>query len=266
MSSDQRQGAATSDYREVLPPRELAGYFLCLWSQTIHGPEEFQQRVLPDGCIDIVVVNDVPMLAGPWTKPFTASFAPGTTITGARFHPGAASSLLGLPASELLNAVVPLDEIWSRPEAARFSTFSPEWNAAQRTSAMARVLAKRTSGALPVDWTVGAAIRWIARHPRGRMEELGRTLHLGNRQLQRRFTAAVGYGPKLFQSILRFQRSLALANHGGVQGDLARIAAEAEYADQAHMSREVQRFSGVPPAKLLHSARSTLQLSELVRV
>jgi AraC-like DNA-binding protein len=206
------------------------------------------------------------MLAGPWTKPFTASFASGTTITGARFHPGVASSLLGLPASELLNAVVPLDEIWSKQEAARLSTFSPEWNIGQRTSAMARVLAKRTAGALPVDWAVVAAIRWIARHPRGRIEELGRTLHLGNRQLQRRFTAAVGYGPKLFQSILRFHRSLALANHGGVQGDLARIAAEAEYADQAHMSREMQRFSGIPPAKLLHSARSTLQLSELVRV
>jgi hypothetical protein len=39
---------------------------------------------------------------------------------------------------ELLNALVPLDEIWSRPEAARFSTFSPEWNIGQRTSTLAR--------------------------------------------------------------------------------------------------------------------------------
>jgi AraC-like DNA-binding protein len=265
MNSDQHQGAATSDYREFLPPPELVGYFLCLWSQTTHGSEEFQQRVVPDCCIDILVVNDVPMLAGPWTKPFTASLAPGTTITGARFYPGAGSSLLGMPASELRNAIVPLDQIWSKPEAARFSTFSPEWSIGQRTSAMARVLAKRTARALPIDGTVGAAIRWIARHPRGRMEELGRTLHLSNRQLQRRFTAAVGYGPKLFQSILRFQRSLALANHGHTHGDLARIAAEAEYADQAHMNREVQRFSGISPAKLLHSARSTVQLSELLR-
>jgi hypothetical protein len=99
MRSDQHQGAATSDYREFLPPPELAGCFLCLWSQTTHGSEEFQERVLRDGWIDILVVNDVPMLAGPWTKSFTASFAPGTTITGARFHPGVASSHLGLPAS-----------------------------------------------------------------------------------------------------------------------------------------------------------------------
>src|SRR6266700_2775425 len=59
--------AAESDYREYAPPQSLADHFLCLWTQSITGcHSEYAQRVLPDGCIDIVFINDeAPMLVGP---------------------------------------------------------------------------------------------------------------------------------------------------------------------------------------------------------
>jgi len=39
----------------------------------------------------------------------------------------------------------------------------------------------------------------------------------------------VGYGPKLFQSVLRFQRLLNLAASAGIRRNLARFAADADY-------------------------------------
>jgi AraC-like DNA-binding protein len=60
--------------------------------------------------------------------------------------------------------------------------------------------------------------------------------------------AAVGYGPKTLQRILRFQRFLTLAQ---TSTDLARLALEAGYADQAHLTRECSRLAGLPPAALL---------------
>jgi AraC-like DNA-binding protein len=53
--------------------------------------------------------------------------------------------------------------------------------------------------------------------------------------------------------VLRFQRFLALARTPRAAGrpDLAWLAAEAGYADQAHLTRECTRLAGLPPAALL---------------
>ena len=44
---------------------------------------------------------------------------PGQTIVGLRFRTGTAGQVLGLPASELLDARVPLSEIWGAELAER---------------------------------------------------------------------------------------------------------------------------------------------------
>jgi AraC-like DNA-binding protein len=82
--------------------------------------------------------------------------------------------------------------------------------------------------------------------------------------MQRRFSAAVGYGPKMFQSVLRFQRLLYLANNGIGRLSLADLAARVGYADQSHMNREVLRFAGRPPRELLISAGCTLRLADFL--
>ena len=82
--------------------------------------------------------------------------------------------------------------------------------------------------------------------PETRVDTLAADLGLSERQLRRRCHAAAGYGPKTLQRVLRFRRFLAVAN-----GDLARAALDAGYADQAHLTRECTRLAGRPPAALL---------------
>ena len=256
---------AASDYREFPPPPALAEYFLCFWTQTIHSPVEFAQRVLPDCCVDILLLNDAPIVVGPWTKSYVAPLPPGTKILGARCHPGLASSLLGLPASELLNCVVSLEDVWGSERTSRFARLADEPALSARMAGMEAALLKCLADSRAVDKAANAAIHWIASHPHGRIEQLSQWLGLSTRQIQRRFTNAVGYGPKLFQSVLRFQRLLHLASNSSAQANLADLSAEAGYADQAHMTREVHRFSGIPPTISLRSPRSTLRLSGLIQ-
>ena len=96
---------AVSTYREFTPPASLKEQVLCIWTQTIATSlASYSHLVLPDACVDIVCINDdAPVVVGPWTESFIANLAPGTTIAGARFHPGRAPSLLGVPAHTLLN-------------------------------------------------------------------------------------------------------------------------------------------------------------------
>jgi hypothetical protein len=53
----------------------------------MRSPIEFAQRVLPDGCTDILVISEVPMMVGPWSEPFVGHLAPDTNIIGACCHP-----------------------------------------------------------------------------------------------------------------------------------------------------------------------------------
>jgi AraC-like DNA-binding protein len=257
----------SSQYREFPSPAPLAARFLCLWTQTIIGSQGvYEHRVLPDACADIVFINDeTPTVVGPWTVPFVSRLAAGTRITGARLHPGRASCLLGMPASELLNQAVPITAVKGALQRMRLEKVIEQSGAAARRLALADALLAAVEHSSPVDQAVWGGIQWLSSHPYGRIGQLSQWLGISERQLHRRFSAATGYSPKMFQSVLRFQRLLKTARETGTAQSLADLAAGTGYADQAHMTRDVHRFAGVRPAILLRSTESTLQMSDLFK-
>jgi AraC-like DNA-binding protein len=265
MDRDPLPSPAASDYREFLPAPELREHFLCLWSQSVNS-QPCRHLVLPDACIDIVLIDDAPpVVVGPWTKPFIAHLAAGSLVVGARFHPGSAGRLLGLPVSDLLDLSVPLADVWNKNVVALFSSVGELPDIRARRAALESAILRRLSSSREPDRTVIAAIRAFAHQPEARIEPVSRFFGISSRQLQRRFRAAVGYGPKLFQSVLRFQRLLHIAGAANSSGTLVQSSVEAGYADQPHMTREVRRFADTSPSSLLGSARSTLQMSDFFK-
>jgi AraC-like DNA-binding protein len=258
--------APRSTYREHAPPQALRAHLLCSWTQVIGtGEEVLHHRVLPDGCADLVWLGDAPpVVAGPATGTVLVPLAPGTLVVGLRLRPGAVPGVLGAPASALVDRDTPLADIWGAGAPARIAQVSEQTAPAGRLRAAEAALASRLAAATPPDPLIGAATRWLARHPAGRIEALARLLEIGERRLHRRFAAAVGYGPKTLQRVLRLQRLLLLAGREREAG-LAALAAAAGYADQAHMSRELQALAGQSAATLLRGAASTLELSELFK-
>ena len=253
-------------YREFTPPSPLKEHVLCIWTQTIANSRgSHSHLVLPDACVDIVFINnDAPVVVGPWTESFVADLAAGTTIVGVRFHPGRAPGLLGIPADTLLNQSVPLDAISRAPLRDRLSCIADEPDLATKRSALIAGLFHSLPNRSPIDHPVSAAIRWLARDANGHVQQLSDWIGLSSRQLQRRFSSAVGYGPKTFHSILRFQRVLNLASGEPNGKTLADLALQAGYADQAHMTREVRRFSGTPPKQVLRSSPCTLRMCDFL--
>jgi AraC-like DNA-binding protein len=254
-----------STYREQPPPAALAAQVLCVWSQVIGpGARALDHRVLPDGCADLVWIGAAPpAVAGPATGPVVVPLAPHTIVVGIRLRPGAVPAALGLPASELLDRDTPLADLWGAASVAAAAGIAAAPSLTARLAAAQTALRARLAAAAPPDPLIGAATAWLARHPTGRIDALARRLDIGERRLHRRFTAAVGYGPKTFQRVLRLQRLLRLARHR--PGPLAALAADAGYADQPHMSRELQTLTGRSPAALLGDAASTLELSDLFK-
>jgi transcriptional regulator GlxA family with amidase domain len=82
------------------------------------------------------------------------------------------------------------------------------------------------------------------------VSSLAVAVDLSERQLRRRFETAVGYGPKRFGRILRFQRLLDLVHTRGARIRWAELAVEAHYADQPHMINECLALAGMSPTAL----------------
>jgi AraC-like DNA-binding protein len=210
-------------YREHEAPAGLA----CLWTR--EATDASSARVVPDGCTDIIWVPDTGDLfvAGPDTKPHMSSVRPGRMF-GVRFPPGAGPSVFGVPAHVLRDQRVPLSELV--PSAGLESA--------------ADVVAFAVDRLRP-DPALGA----VASALRGAdVSTVAWDLGLSSRQLHRRCLDAFGYGPKMLQRVLRFDHAVALARTGV---PFASVAADSGYADQAHLSREVREFAGVPLRQLI---------------
>jgi AraC-like DNA-binding protein len=157
--------------------------------------------------------------------------------------------VFGVPASELLDVRVPLQEILGSAS----SEFTERLAGAPGHDAEHLLLEGLVASAIAdrsPDPLVLAATRRLG-FPGSRVDELADALGISERQLRRRFHQSVGYGPKTLDRILRFRRLVSQAR--GVSGgevDLARLAAELGYADQAHMTRDCVRLTGMPPAEL----------------
>jgi len=240
-----------SVYAEYRARRAPGRYVACTWTQVNTGPAEFRQLVVPDGCADLVWQDGTVQLVGPDRGAWTAPLAPGSAIAGVRLRPGAARLLLGrMPVDEVRDQQVPWELLGTD-----VAMLKERLGAAGSPDAAAQVLEEFVAG-LSMRYQPDAAVQHVVGllEPSGtpHLPALAEAVGLSERQLRRRFTEAVGYGPKTLHSILRFQRALDLGR--AAPSGLAAVAHEAGYADQAHFTREVRRLAGVTPTALFNPA------------
>jgi AraC-like DNA-binding protein len=191
-------------------------------------------RVLPDGCMDLIWVDGDLLVAGPDTVAQLAVGPPGATYVGLRFAPGTGPAALGVPAHLLRDSRVPLADLWP---AARVRRLAGRLASAPRPAdALESAAADGLRTADPVAPVVAARLRGGAS-----VAATAAAVGLGERQLHRRCLHAFGYGPKTLARVLRLDRAVALARAGT---PFATVAAEAGYADQAHLAREVRALAG----------------------
>lgn len=237
-------------YAEWQAPAALRGPVACLWARVVPDDGDHRSLVLPDACSDLIWEQGVgAYVAGPDTGPVSTETRPGTVFVGVRFRPAAGGQVLGLPLSELRDRRVSLADL--RADAARGlpATVTP-------AEAAARILG--VTGTLIADSSRDPAIDAAAsllRDPAARAEDIAERVGLSERQFRRRSHAAIGYGPKTLQRILRFQRFVRLLDAAAEPPDLASLAAMTGYADQPHLTRECAALSGLTPTALARTRR-----------
>jgi AraC-like DNA-binding protein len=247
--------SGSQSYSEYPPPPSLAASVACLWVQQVStdGPG-YPHLTVPNGSVELACDLDTAAIrvVGPQTEPRRGYLAPGGAVVGVRFRPGAGQSIVGLPASEIVDVHADLESSWGRSGSELGERLAESGSVREALGRLLRELTRRPgtrpSGASPLRGVVDRLQPWQG----CTVEALSRELFLSERQLRRRCTVAVGHGPKELQRILRFQAFLALTQgRPCAEIELAQVAAAVGYADQPHLSRECLRLSGLTPRRFV---------------
>jgi AraC-like DNA-binding protein len=227
--------------REFAPSPRLAPWVEAFWMRDAFAAEAaVTQRVLPDGCADVVFAEGAALAVGAMTAPLVLTETRAPAMLGVRFRPGRA--LLGVPLSEITDQRVPLDEL--RELGARVGDAA---TVERQLEIVESMLLRRAGDA---DARIDRAVSLLARGIS--IERVATELGVTRQHLRRRFLERVGVGPKTFARVARFRRVLDAARLGR-RPEWAGIAAELGYADQSHLIAEFREFSGSTPVPFLLS-------------
>ncbi|ADI03767.1 transcriptional regulator, AraC family protein [Streptomyces bingchenggensis BCW-1] len=163
-----------------------------------------------------------------------------------RLSPVIARAVLGASPAVLDGAVVSLGDLWGR-EASRIREQLGDASSWQGRFALTdALLARRHEAGPPVDPEVAWAWhRIVVSRGLARVDGLAAEVGWSRKRLWSRFRSQLGLPPKRAVKLVRFDH----AAHRLVAGEgAAQVAADAGYADQSHLHRDVMAFTGATPA------------------
>lgn len=212
-----------------------------IWERVVTASR--QARILPDGCTDLIWSSRNGLtIAGPDTTAALAELTTGDRVVGLRFPPGTGPAVFGVPATELTDQRVPLEELWPTATVREIAERMATGGDGDLLDRVAEARLQRAGGPDPRAAAITSTL--AAGHS---VATTAASLGLTERHLHRASRHLFGYGPKTLARILRMRRALALVRDGVPP---ARAAAESGYADQPHLSRDVRALAGVPLGEL----------------
>jgi AraC-like DNA-binding protein len=222
----------------------------CFWVVTAERGATI--RVVPDGstAISIQLQNDEPaewFLRGPLIRPDERRFTASAILVGIRLRPGVAFLLSGIHNHTIVGRRCRLSELASFRDlvAEELHPVTPE----RCIAVLQRFLLHRLERAT-LHPTVVSAIREVEReHGCMSVPDLAARCRVSPRHLHRLMRSWVGYGPKRYANIIRFQATLhQMEDTPGRNG--AALASENGFFDQAHLTLDLGRFAKTTPSRL----------------
>ncbi|GAA1855156.1 helix-turn-helix domain-containing protein [Brevibacterium marinum] len=208
--------------------------------------------IVPDGCMDLIVIDSEVVIAG--ADSTARTFAGASTrgapapIVGLRFDPGVLPQLLATSAAELADRVTPLDAVIGRltTGAGQVRSVADPVSASDGHSHTSRLLAVAETLASRVDIDLRplelATLLGVRQdQQRSDIAEVAARFAYSPRQLRRLSAEWFGYGPKHLSKVLRWQAARALIDAGRTR---TAAAAAAGYADAAHLWRDERSLLG----------------------
>jgi AraC-like DNA-binding protein len=184
---------------------------------------------------------------GVWTQRFLIEYPTPVRIVGVHFKPWGVSPFIDAPASELRDTCVPVDAIWQQSLDRIRNQVAEAASAAATLQVLEDELRSRlvapSRGLGLVHDTAG---RMESAHGAVTIGALSDRAGVSDNHLATQFKRHVGITPKRMARIYRFTR-VVLSVDPLRPVDWTRLAHDAGYSDQAHLSKEFTEFTGHTP-------------------
>ncbi|HET8888449.1 MAG TPA: helix-turn-helix domain-containing protein [Candidatus Angelobacter sp.] len=254
-----------------IPQPPLSRFVDLFWFYDGYSPGPHKkERLMPDGSIELVInlnqdearIYDREnlgkcerlagaLVCGPHSSFFVIDTAQQSSVIGIHFKPGGAFPFFKMPAGELHNLHVSLEDLWSQ-EADLLRERLLEVETPQRKlQVLEECLLAQTLKPLEHHREVDYALALFRNiHTAPAMADLANRIGMSSRHFIQLFSNEVGLTPKLFARVRRFQGVLLqLRNARAI--DWADLAAGCGYFDQAHFIHDFKEFSGINPTSYL---------------
>jgi len=234
---------------------EFAGLVRRFWIPVWQVPagEVFTQRVLQYPVCLMVVTDDYARFYGPATGLSSTPLTGDGWAAGVMFEPAAGALLTGGGVARWADTHAELAEVFGPPGAALADrirmAMSSDPVAAQAQSAVVDGYHDFLRRHLPVD-EQGLLVNEVVAHVEDnpevtRVADVCAHFGIGERSLQRLIRHRVGLTPKWLVRRRRIQDATWRLRTGATT--IAAVAADLGYADEAHLSRDFRRVTGMTP-------------------
>jgi AraC-like DNA-binding protein len=240
-------------YKEFLPHTTLAPFIDAFWTVTGHNAGPVPDKILPDGCVDIILNTGpsfstsngaAPMAAGEayligtMTRYIEMIRPPATSLTGIRFKPGGFSFFY---APSFLKDSADRTVEFDRTLVPAINPATPD-PTANLDDFFLRRLAAPAHPIQPLIADIQLAKGCIS------VSRLARQNFMTIRQLERLFQLHLAITPKEFINFSRFQTAIQQIRSRQANKTLLDISLDCGYYDHAHLTNEIKKYSGSAPS------------------
>ncbi|WP_182906828.1 helix-turn-helix domain-containing protein [Microbispora sp. H13382] len=240
-------GLDAFDFVRQAPSPGISAYVEHFWVVTWTDLREpYEQRIISHPTVNMTITRDFHRIAGVIKGGFSYTMRGSGRVLGTRFRPGGFRPFLDGSVSRLSGRFVEVGEMFGAAGAALVGRVLAEPDSQAAVALVETFLQGLGPSEDPQAEEAAALVAMVEDDMSvTRVDELAARSGRSVRSLQRLFRDYVGVGPKWV--IRRFRLHEAAERiHQGL--DLATLAAELGYTDQAHLTRDFTAAVGMPPA------------------
>ncbi len=251
------------NYYTFNPAKELENFVKCHWSLDASIAEADKQRIVPDGCLELifhygdpfkqyradgtVVFQDKAFVFGQITERLTIEPMGKTGIFATRFHPNGFIPFAKIALELMENRAVPLGELFGEEgDELAAKVIGASSNNERLVIVEAFLLDKLETTTAHSRLAKGSVDLMLELKKQANVKDLSDKLIMQRRSLERQCTEAIGLSPKQFSKIIRLRVALKMIRDKSFS-NMTLIAHEAGYYDQAHFIKDFKEFTGQSP-------------------
>ncbi|MEV4460822.1 helix-turn-helix domain-containing protein [Microbispora sp. NPDC049633] len=240
-------GLDAFDFVRQAPSPGISAYVEHFWVVTWTDLDEpYEQRIISHPTVNMTITRDFHRIAGVIKGGFSYTMRGSGRVLGTRFRPGGFRPFLDGPVSRLSGQFVEIGEMFGAAGAALVERVLAEPDSRAAVALIEMFLRNLGPSEDPLAEEAAALVAMAEDDTSvTRVDELAARSGRSVRSLQRLFRDYVGAGPKWVIRRFRLHEAAERIQQGL---DLATLAAELGYTDQAHLTRDFTAAVGMPPA------------------